>query len=230
MLLRVLPQMPPLPHDRNTRVGAQLKAAFGIIRNPRVALLCGITATLVIGHFATYTYIAPLVRRDGGLSGFALSVLLLGYGAAGLIANFLVGRQVDRRPGPVLTLLLLVLGGSVALLAPVLGAGPTIVAALLWGAAFTAIPVCLAAATLRVAPRSRDAVSAVYVVAFQIGIGGGSFIGERMVSGGQLGTLPVLTAVLAVVACGLVLLAREVFPRQLSADDHDRMEAEVVSG
>jgi hypothetical protein len=50
-----------------------------------------------------------------------------------------------------------------------------------------------------------------------------------MVSGGQLGTLPVLTVLLALTACGLVLIARQVFPRRLSEDDHQRLEAELAS-
>jgi predicted MFS family arabinose efflux permease len=224
-LLRVLPKLPPLPHDLNTRPGAQLRASITIVRDRRVALLCAVTAILVIGHFAAYTYIAPLVRRDAGLQGFGLSALLLGYGATGLLANFLVGRHVDRRPGPLLTGLLAVLTGSVALLAPVLGTVPTVVATLLWGGAFTAIPVCLAATVLRVAPRARDAASALYVVAFQIGIGGGAFIGERFVRGDHLGGLPVLAAALALVACLLVASARQVFPARLSEEDQHGAEA-----
>ena len=57
---------------------------------------------------------------------------------------------------------------AVALLAPVLGTVPTVLVAFVWGAAFTAIPACLQAGVLRVAPEARDAASAVYVVAFQV--------------------------------------------------------------
>jgi predicted MFS family arabinose efflux permease len=220
LLRRVLPALDPLPHDRETRLGTQLRASVAIIRDRRVALLCAITGILVIGHFAAYTYIAPLVRRDGGLQGFGLSALLLGYGAAALVAGYAVGRHVDRRPGPALILLLAVLAGAVALLAPVLGPVPTIVAALLWGGAFCAIPVCLAATVLRIAPLARDAASAVYVVSFQIGIGAGAFVGERFASAGPLGGLPLLAAGLAVVALVRVARARAVFPSRLAEADH----------
>ncbi|HEV7963840.1 MAG TPA: MFS transporter [Actinoplanes sp.] len=227
-LLAVLPKLPALPRDLGTRTGAQLRASVAILRHRPVALLCLVTAVLVIGHFAAYTYLAPLVRRDGGLEGVGLSLLLLGYGAAGLLGNFVVGRLIDRRPGPVLTILLAIVVVSVAALAPVLGAVPTIVAALIWGGAFTAIPVCLAAGILRVAPAARDAGSAVYVVAFQIGIGGGAFVGERFVRAGQLGWLPVLAAAFALVACLLVVGSREAFPRRLEDADYHRAEAEVA--
>ncbi|WP_433298722.1 MFS transporter [Actinoplanes sp. CA-030573] len=225
LLARVLPQLHPLPHDRNTRLGAQLRASITIIRDPKVALLCTITGVLVIGHFAAYTYIAPLVRRDGGLAGIGLSALLLGYGAAALIASYTVGRLIDRRPGPALASLLAVLAVAVGSLAPVLGPVPTIVATLLWGGAFCAIPVCLAATVLRIAPRARDAASAVYVVAFQIGIGGGALVGERVTGAGHLGALPLLAAGLALVALVLVVTARQVFPSRLD----EAVEAELAA-
>jgi len=219
-LLAVLPRLPALPRDLATRTGAQLRASVAIIRHRSVLLLCLVTAVLVTGHFAAYTFIAPLVRRDGGLEGMGLSLLLLGYGAAGLVGNFIVGRLVDRRPGPVLTILIAVLVVAVAALAPVLGAAPTIIAALVWGGAFTAIPVCLAAGVLRMAPTARDAASAVYVVAFQIGIGGGAFVGERFVRAGQLGWLPVLAAGTALIAGLLVIVSRQAFPNRLADADH----------
>ncbi|WP_127499366.1 MFS transporter [Actinoplanes solisilvae] len=230
VLLRVLPKLQPRPHDLAMRAGAQLRAAVAIARDPQVLMLCVITAVLVIGHFAAYTYIAPLVRRDAGLEGAGLSALLLGYGFVGLITNFAVGRQVDRRPGTMLVALLAVLAVSAALLAPVLGLVPTVLVTLLWGGAFTAIPVLLAAAPLRIAPRARDAASALYVVAFQIGIGGGAFLGERMVRAGHLGVLPLVTAVLAIAAVVLVAtLGRRVFPARLSEEDHHRTEAQLTS-
>ncbi|BBH65069.1 MFS transporter [Actinoplanes sp. OR16] len=228
-MIRLLPAMPVLPRDRAARLGQQMRDAVLILRNPRVAGLCAVTVVLVVGHFAAYTYIAPLVRRDAGLDGVALSALLLGYGAVGLVANFVVGRYVDRRPGPILLALVLTAAVSVVALGPVLGPALTVLAVLLWGGAFNAIPVFLGSASLRVAPRSRDAASAVYVVAFQIGIGSGAFVGERMVSAGHLGGLPLITAVFALAAAVLVVVFRGTFPSRISAEEHHRAEQEALA-
>ena len=215
VLLIVLPAMPALPQDLAARAGARLKASITIIRSGPVASVCLVTAVLVIGHFAAYTYIAPLVRRDGGLEGVALSALLLGYGAAGLLGNWLAGRFVDRRPGTLLITMLAVAAAALLVLVPVLGPVPTVIAALLWGGAFTSIPVSLQAAILRVAPQARDAASAVYVVAFQVGIGGGALLGERFVSAGLLPWLPAIAAALAVLAGVLVVRSPQAFPVHL---------------
>ena len=211
-LLVVLPKLPALPQDLAIHAGARLKASVRIIRNGPVAAVCLITVVLVIGHFAAYTYIAPLVRHDGGLEGLGLSALLLGYGAAGLVGNAIVGRFVDRRPGPLLITLTGLMALALTVLVPVLGAVPTVLAALVWGGTFTAIPVVLQSAILRVAPQARDAASAVYVVAFQVGIGGGALLGERFVSSAHLAWLPGLAAALTVVAALVVLAARQTFP------------------
>jgi predicted MFS family arabinose efflux permease len=224
LLLAVLPKLPALPRDREARTGQQMRNAIGILRNGRVARLCVVTTVLVVGHFAAYTYIAPLVRRDAGLDGTALSALLLGYGAVGLLANFVVRRYVDRRPGPLVIGLSATVAVSVVMLAPVLGPVPTIVFTLLWGGAFTAIPVFLSTAPLRVAPTARDAASAVYVVAFQVGIGGGAFVGERLVSAGHLGALPLLAGALALTAAVVTALSPAVFPHRMTAEDHRRAE------
>jgi predicted MFS family arabinose efflux permease len=223
-LLRVLPALPARPHDLEARPVESLK----VFRNRRVMLLCGITTVMVVGHFAAYTYLAPLALRDGGLQGLSLSALLLGFGAAGLVSNFVIGRHIDRRPGVLLAGVLAIMAVASALLVPALGPVPTWICTLLWGGAFTAIPACLQATVLRVAPRARDAASALYVVAFQIGIGSGAFVGERFVRNGWLGWLPALTAALALAACVAVLFARQVFPARLTEEDHHRAEAELA--
>lgn len=211
-LLVVLPKLPALPQDLAIGAGDRLKASVRIIRSGPVAAVCLVTVVLVIGHFAAYTYIAPLVRRDGGLQGMGLSALLLGYGVAGVVGNAIVGRFVDRRPGPLLITLTGLMAVALTVLVPVLGAAPTVLAALVWGGTFTAIPVVLQSAILRIAPQARDAASAVYVVAFQVGIGGGALVGERLVSSAHLAWLPGLAAALTVVAALVVLAARRTFP------------------
>lgn len=228
-LLTVLPHLPAVtPMDGAASDGAtsdgavvdtptaRIRAALAVIRSRQITAIAAVTTVLVVGQFAAYTYIAPLVRDSAGLSGVALSALLLGYGGAGLLGTVVVGRFVDQRPGPTLAICVAVV--SAALLALSIGHGRlfTVLAVLAWGAAFTAIPVPLQSAVLRVAPRSQDAASAVYVVAFQIGIGGGALVGERIFSGGGLHALPALGAGLALAAVIIVAGARKVFPLSIT--------------
>ncbi|WP_211247651.1 MFS transporter [Cryptosporangium arvum] len=215
-ILTQLPALSPLPGDLQTSAWQRQRNAILVLRSRPLVAVALATIVLMTGLFSAYTFLAPLLRRNAGLEGPALSALLLGFGVAGLVGNWFIGRWVDRRPGPLLKVLIGVMIAALALLVPALGPGPTIVAVLAWGAAMTASPVIMQAAVLRVAPRSADAASAVYVVAFQIGIGGGSFLGERIVRAGLLEVLPIVGLGLAAVAWVIVFLARTAFPSRLS--------------
>lgn len=214
-LARLLPELPALAPAQRPSLGEQVRHILDIARMPSLTAVCAVTTVLVLGNFAAYTYIAPLVRRDHGLDGFALSALLLGYGAVGLAAVVLAGRVVDTRPGPSLRTLVALIVVALGLLIVARADLLVVVAVLAWGAGFTAVPVCLQAAVLRVAPHAQEAASAVYVVAFQIGIGGGALIGERLVSAGHLDALPVVGAALALAAGLVVLGARTAFPARI---------------
>ncbi|MFG1925025.1 MFS transporter [Cryptosporangium sp. NPDC048952] len=215
-ILTQLPALPALRSDLATSAWQRQRNAILVLRSGPLVAVAAATIVLMTGLFCAYTFLAPLVRRNAGLEGPALSALLLGFGAAGLVGNWFIGRWVDRRPGPLLSILIVVMIAALALLVPTLGPVPTIVAVLAWGAAMTASPVIMQAAVLRVAPQSADAASAVYVVAFQVGIGGGSFLGERIVRAGYLEVLPIVGLGLAAAAFVIVVASRRAFPSRLA--------------
>jgi predicted MFS family arabinose efflux permease len=213
--------MPPLPPEaamgdagEGGAGGARPASMAPALRSGPLAVLCAVTTLLVIGHFTAYTYIAALVRRDAGLAGLALSAVLFAYGAAGIAGIALTGWVTDRRPR--LAAAACALGLTAALLGLTLLApgSPvvTVAVVILWGAAFTALPVCLQGGVLRIAPGFADTASALYVVAFQIGIGGGSLGGALLVDSGLLGDLPAIATVLAATGTIVLLAARRAFP------------------
>jgi predicted MFS family arabinose efflux permease len=175
-----------------------------------------VTTLLVVGHFTAYTYISNLVRSDAGLTGLGLAVVLLAYGVAGVGGIGLTGLVTDRRPRiAAATCAIALTGALLALLAVGPGSvGFTVGAVVVWGAAFTALPVCLQSAVLRVAPKSTDTASALYIMAFQIGIGGGALVGSVMVDSGKLAALPLVGMAFAAAGTLILLAARRAFPRR----------------
>ena len=159
-------------------------AAFGrALRSRALLIVCAVTTVLVIGHFAAFTFFAPIVRNDAGLTGTALAAVLLVYGAAGVAGVFVAGQLADRSgrlagaAGCALVLLALIMltvaHHSIAL--TVAGAG-------LWGFALTGLPVAWQTAVLRAVPQQPDGASALYVVCFQVGIGGGALLGADLLA------------------------------------------------
>ncbi len=228
-LRRALPELPAAPAQATdplatdplaagpagrSGVRAGLAGVPAALRSGPLLAVCVVTMVVVTGHFAAYTYITALVRRDAGLSGLGLSAVLFGYGAAGIGGIVLAGRITDRWPRRSTAACVAGLVVALAALATVAhgSTAGTVAAVIVWGAGFTALPVALQAAVLRVAPRSADTASALYVVAFQIGIGGGALAGSLLVNAGLLALLPLVALVMVAAGLLILLTARRAFP------------------
>ena len=191
----------------------RLAVITGLFRRSALLVICAITMLIVTAQFSVYTFIAPIVRRDGHLHGLDLSLVLLLYGAAGIVSNTVNGRIVDRRPRLVALSGAVLVAGALATLA-VLGPGSarwTVLAVVIWGAAFGAVPLSLQSRVLRVAPDAPDNASSLLVVSFQIGIGGGALLGALVDRSGHVAALPTIGMALAATAALAVLAARATF-------------------
>lgn len=144
------------------------------------------TLLLVTGHFAAFTYITALIARYVHLTGPATSTLLFAHGTAGLLGLILIGKHVDHHPRATA----LLTTGGLAVCMPALLAGPGAfgsgAAIVLWAGPAAGIGVVLQAAVLRVAKGRPDLASAVYIVAFQIGIALGAALGGVTLDHGML--------------------------------------------
>ena len=148
-----------------------------------------------------------LIADYAHLTGSATSSLLLGYGAAGLVGLVAIGRQVDAHPRATA---LIVTGGITACFLALLLLGPHSTwlagaAIVLWSVPAGGLAVVLQAAVLRVASTQRDLASAVYVVAFQIGIAIGAWLGGVYLDQGAMFALVGTTVVCAFVAALVAL-------------------------
>jgi len=206
-MARVLPEIDaPAPDpDRRALVSAAL-------RHRGVMIVCAVTVLLAFGQFVAFTYLAPIVREHTGLTGTGLSAVLLGYGVAGVVAFARLGAIADRQPrAALLSCCALIVTGLAVMVVVADGTVPFILATLAWGAGFTALPIFLQSAVLRVAPEIADTASSVYVVAFQIGIGGGALAGSGLLGSGHLRAIPQLALVLFVAGSAVAATARRTF-------------------
>lgn len=181
-----------------------------------VAVVCMVTIVLVVAHYVSYTYLAVLLVSKGiGGSGFSLALLC--YGVAGLLGVLLCGRFLDARPFATAIAMSLVLTISLTLgmlVSQPIGVG---VALFGWGMAFSAAPAILQDAVVRRAGPQADVASAVYVVAFQIGISSGSGLGALLLTGPTDGAdgMPLwqVSTGGAALTLALVLIGRRVFAK-----------------
>ena len=178
-LWRWLPPLPPREPVR-LRVLAQQFSNCGV----RVAVLT--TAFVVVGHFAAYTFISPILQEISGISQRHVGSLLLLYGAAGIMGNIAAGMFAGRHPYRAVlaipSLLLIVVAAF-----PVLGIQPSSGVFLLmaWGAVFGSVSVSIQTWILRTAPNT-EAATALMAFTFNMSIGLGAMVGGRIVDGTSL--------------------------------------------
>jgi predicted MFS family arabinose efflux permease len=153
------------------------------------------TLLLVTGHFAAFTYITAIIARYVRLTGSPTSLLLLAHGTAGLLGLVLIGRHIDGHPRA--TALVTTGGLAVCMVALLVLPGPLAAGAAIvaWAGPAAGIGVVLQAAVLRVAKDRPDLASAVYIVAFQIGIAAGAALGGLGLDHGMLPVAVVIAAV-----------------------------------
>ncbi|WP_313619787.1 MFS transporter [Achromobacter sp.] len=187
------------------------RALASQLANPRVRLGLGITL-IVAGHFMAYTFVRPLLQSHAGFSESWIGPLLFAYGMAGVAGNFAAGGAAARRPSATLLIIaaallaiLLALGGT--------GHAQTAAAALLlgWGLAYGGVSVALQNWMMRAAPDSIEAVTALFVALFNLGIAAGSLLGMPSVD--ALGLRANLWLASVLMAFPVLALARELGAR-----------------
>ncbi|MFF3841685.1 MFS transporter [Streptomyces sp. NPDC001930] len=112
-----------------------LRARFGALARPRVAVVVAVTFTQTVASLGLYTYLEPVLHRVADV-GSAVPYLWV-WGIGGVCGSFLAGTLVDRtgRPALLAVALLGTLGSALALL-PWTGTVPGLVLLplIVWGA------------------------------------------------------------------------------------------------
>jgi predicted MFS family arabinose efflux permease len=208
--------LPAMPAGDQVRWGS----LTGVLRTPRTRVGLVVSALVFIAHFGAYTYVTPYLAGPAHLPTSLISVLLLVFGAAGLIGNFTAGAALARSVVAPLALAAALLAAATLTLAWAAGSSILVVAMIaIWGAAWGAIPVCVQTYMMR-ADRTGGSL-ALFVSTSQIALALGSVLGGRLVddSGLRLDfTVAALPALAAVVVTLTLLRAASSGPATVPAD------------
>lgn len=191
--------LPPLSAEKAVRLSDVAEVLK--IKQLRVGL--ALVALLVTGHFAAYTYVRPLLEKQAGITPALIGTLLLAYGVAGVIGNFVAG---SLRPARALGMIALGIA-TVAVLMPLVGTtlAGALVLLVVWGFSHGGTSVSTQAWGHAAAPSAPEASSAVLVGVYNGAIALGAFAGGQAAD--HLGTTIVtwLPAVLGTSALIVVL-------------------------
>ena len=193
--------LPPLA----PRVAVRLADLPRLLRDGNLRIATLVTAAMVIGHFAAYTYVAPFLEQNAGIPAHWVSALLLLYGVAGIVGNF-AGAAIAGRAlrATTLSCILLLATALVLLVANGRWHPGTIILLLVWGIAYTALPVCLQTLVFASAPQAPEAATSLYICAFNVSIALGALVGGWSVDASGPATAMYLGAGFSVLAALLM--------------------------
>ncbi|TQM37911.1 MFS transporter [Pseudonocardia cypriaca] len=178
VLVALFALLPRLVADEPVRPGGLLAQ----LRDRGVATGILVTLLVVTGHFAAYTFVSPVLQERAGVPVALVGPLLLGFGAAGIVGNFVAGVAVSRRLRRTVLGIVVALALVLALNALV-GTGTVggIALLLLWGLAYGGVSVSLQSWMISAAPRAVEAATALWVSVFNLAIGLGALVGGLVV-------------------------------------------------
>jgi DHA1 family inner membrane transport protein len=177
------------------------------LRSGRIWLLVVATAAVTGGGMAAFSYISPLITDRTGLPGWAVPLVLVGFGIGALVGTNLGGRFGDHKP--VITFIASAVTALVILVLLVpFSANPVaaVILIVLLGAAAMSVPPVATSLAVRFASDAPTIAAAVAVSAFNLGIAAGSFAAGRALES-PLGPVGPEIVGAIMVALGLIPLA-----------------------
>ncbi|HFV9292865.1 TPA: MFS transporter [Serratia fonticola] len=178
MALALAVFMPTLARPERLRLAEQTR----ILKDPYFVGNVVLSVVVFTAMFTAYTYLADMLERIAGVAPAQVGWWLMGFGAIGLVGNWLGGRFVDRSPLGATAIFSLLLG--IGMMASVPAADSLILlwlALALWGIAYTALfPICQVR-VMKSVSHAQALAGTLNVSAANAGTGLGAIIGGMVI-------------------------------------------------
>lgn len=173
-----------------------------LLKNPVLICLYVQTILFVLGYYTVYSYIEPFMQQVAKLQNNVITIVLLIFGATGLLGSYLFSKLYDRHRfafigtvmATLLVWLLLLLPASKSL-------ATMVILCAFWGITAMAFNVTTQSEVIRSVDEKSSAVAtAIYSGLFNLGIGGGSWVGGIVCDKGAISYIGFVGAVFAVIS------------------------------
>jgi len=204
-----------VPAAKGVRIPVSLISEFRVFRNVQVWLAMAISVVTAASLFSVFTYIAPILQEVTGISPQGTTWVLLLFGVGITIGNLVGGRLADWK-------LMATVIGALILLAVILvqftltshsviGASVTV---FLWGLVLFVLVPPLQMRVIECAGEAPNLASTLNQGAFNLGNAGGAWIGGiALTLGVGYDRLPIVGALLAIVALAIAVTSRRLARR-----------------
>lgn len=173
-----------------------------LLKNPVLICLYVQTILFVLGYYTVYSYIEPFMQQVAKLQNNVITIVLLIFGAMGLLGSYLFSKLYDRYRfafiGTVMATLLIWL---LLLLPASKSLATMVILCAFWGITAMAFNVTTQSEVIRSVDEKGSAVAtAIYSGLFNLGIGGGSWVGGIVCDKGAISYIGFVGAVFAVIS------------------------------
>lgn len=200
--------MPTVRAREPVRMADQLQ----ILKSPFFLANVALSVLVFTAMFTGYTYLAEMLEQSAGVAPARVGWWLMGFGAVGLLGNWLGGLWAGRRPLATTAVFCAVLAvGMVASMALADGAGGGawfVLALAVWGIANTALyPVCQIR-VMQAATQAQALAGTINVSAANGGIALGALIGGGSIAAWDAGNIGYVSGAIALLAALAVAFIR----------------------
>lgn len=173
-----------------------------IVTSRPLLMVYFITAVIVTGHYTGYSYIEPFMDSILHIEAKAITFTLCLFGVAGLLGSYLMTRYFPRHPRTIISTACLSLPLIMLLLLPgsSLGLGVLALLCILWGLAITVYNIAFQNEIIVLAPQNSAVAMSIYSGIFNLGIGGGAFVGGIVCARGMMTDIGYVGGVIALAA------------------------------
>lgn len=173
-----------------------------LLKNPVLICLYVQTILFVLGYYTVYSYIEPFMQQVAKLQNNVITIVLLIFGATGLLGSYLFSKLYDRHRFAFIGTVMATLLAWLLLLLPASKSLATmVILCAFWGITAMAFNVTTQSEVIRSVDEKSSAVAtAIYSGLFNLGIGGGSWVGGIVCDKGAISYIGFVGAVFAVIS------------------------------
>lgn len=173
-----------------------------LLKNPVLICLYVQTILFVLGYYTVYSYIEPFMQQVAKLQNNVITIVLLIFGTTGLLGSYLFSKLYDRHRFAFIGTVMATLLAWLLLLLPASKSLATmVILCAFWGITAMAFNVTTQSEVIRSVDEKGAAVAtAIYSGLFNLGIGGGSWIGGIVCDKGAISYIGFVGAVFAVIS------------------------------
>ena len=188
---------PPVPNKQN----ASVKSLPALLKSPVLTGIYVFTFLAVTAHYTGYSYIEPFMKQVAGMSDSLTTLTLMLFGIAGVGSSVLFSRFYGSRRRVFLVFIAVGVPAALFLMRPLaLNAYVAIAFCVAWGLVFTMFNLVTEFETIRNSPEATTVAVSIYSSIFNVGIGGGAFVGGMVVDDYSISVIGYVGGAIAVVA------------------------------